>query len=134
MTGRILACLVCALALGAAWPALSHDAKSTGASGAARPVDTETITVVVRPEEEAPKPSVIGVRLGEYVHLKVIGAGGHEIHLHGIDPVFESQPDGSVLASFEASVTGRFRLEMHGEDPLLGPRDRALLYLEVRSK
>jgi len=134
MTGRILTCLVCALAFGAAWPALSHDSKATGASGATQTADTDTITVVVRPEEEAPDPPVVGVRLGEHVHLKVVGAGGHDMHLHGIDPVFEPQPDGSVLASFEASATGRFRLEMHGEDPLLGPRDRALLYLEVRSK
>jgi len=40
----------------------------------------------------------------------------------------------AVEAIEALGATGRFRLEMHGEDPLLGPRDRALLYLEVRSK
>ena len=132
------ACLICALVLLAAPSGFAHETMNAAAgaqpSGAAAADDVETIIIEVDAEGDGVEARVVRTRPGTHIQLKVIGAGGHDLHLHGIDAAFAPQPDGSVIAAFETRHVGRFRLEMHVEDALLGTRDKPLLYLEVRSK
>jgi hypothetical protein len=63
--------------------------------------------------------------------LTVQGVAARELHLHGYDVVFSGEP---ARAIFDATHTGRFALKMHVEDELLGKRERAVLYIEVRER
>jgi hypothetical protein len=86
----------------------------------------ETINIVVT---EASEAHVVGVKRGTHVNLTVSGVEAEELHLHGYDIEFKGEP---ALGSFIAAHTGRFALEMHIVDDLLGKRARAVLYIEVR--
>ena len=88
--------------------------------------DIDTINIVVTKTSEA---HVVGVKRGSDVHLSVHGVEAKELHLHGYDIEFKGEP---ALGSFFAAHTGRFALEMHIVDELLGKRARAVLYIEVR--
>jgi hypothetical protein len=90
------------------------------------PQDIDTINVTVTETSEA---HVVGVKPGTQVNLSVHGVEAKELHLHGYDIEFKGEP---ALGSFIAAHTGRFALEMHIVDDLLGKRARAVLYIEVR--
>jgi len=56
------------------------------------------------------------------------------LHLHGYDIEVIGEVDQPALFVFDAVHTGRFALEMHVEDDLLGSTERAVLYIEVREQ
>ena len=100
-------------------------------SAASRNADTN-IDVTVDPD--APAARVIRVRRGAHVHLTVRGAGANAMHLHGYGIEVPGEADQPALFIFEAAHTGRFALEMHVEDDLLGKGEKAVLYIEVREQ
>jgi hypothetical protein len=82
----------------------------------------------------APTAQVVRVTRGAHVHLTVRGAGANEMHLHGYDIEVQGVMGQPALFVFEATHTGRFALEMHVEDDILGKREKAALYIEVREQ
>ena len=52
---------------------------------------------------------------------------GYAIEVNG-------EADQPALIVFDAVHTGRFALEMHVEDDLLGKGEKAVLYIEVRAQ
>jgi hypothetical protein len=44
----------------------------------------------------------------------------------------QGEADQPALFVFDATHTGRFALEVHVEDELLGKTEKAVLYIEVR--
>jgi hypothetical protein len=103
----------------------------TEPSAASRDADTN-IDVTVDPD--APAAQVVRVRRGAHVHLTVRGAGSNAMHLHGYGIEVQGEADQPALFIFEAAHTGRFALEVHVEDDLLGKVEKAVLYIEVREQ
>ena len=108
-----------------------HDAGTT-AEGKASSQDADT-NIVVTVDPDAPA-QVVRVIRGAYVHLTVHGTGANELHLHGYDIKVKGEADQPALFVFDATHTGRFALEMHVEDDLLGSTEKAVLYIEVREQ
>lgn len=77
---------------------------------------------------------VVAITLGELVTISVIGAGTGELHVHGYDlevPATDGQP---AVFALEATYSGRFPVMTHVHDPLLGDREKAVFYLDVRTR
>jgi hypothetical protein len=126
---RIFLCT--ALALMAGQGAFAHGTGQQGGEAVApvaASLDVEAIDVTVTETSDA---HVVGITRGTQVHLTVRGTAASELHLHGYDAAFSGEP---ARAVFDAVHTGRFALKMHAEDELLGKRERAVLYLEVRER
>ena len=116
-----------ALGLGAGAGALAHDTKAPGPAGNG--------TVVVQEVAVDPGAAVgatVVVPLGAYVQLTVSGAGAGEVHLHAFGLEAEAEEGQPVVLEFGAAQAGRFPVEMHVDDPLLGQREKAILFVEVR--
>lgn len=90
------------------------------------------MTVTVDPD--APVAPVVQVPQGTHVHLSVVGAGANALHLHGYGIAVKAEPDQPASVTFDALHTGRFALEMHLDDDLLGRGEKAVLYIEVRQQ
>ncbi|HUF88044.1 MAG TPA: hypothetical protein VMM59_11740 [Thermohalobaculum sp.] len=125
-----LAAAVLALAPGPA--ALAHET-GTGTGGQGAGASGVQVGLTVRLHPDAAMPAVVQVPLGAHVHLTVIGAGAGELHLHGYDILAEGGGEAPAVIVFDAAHAGRFPLEAHVEDDLLGRRDKAVLYVEVRA-
>ncbi len=54
----------------------------------------------------------LSVTKGDSVQVEVTGAPGEELHLHGYDKTLELGADGAGTLAFEATVQGRFELEL----------------------
>ena len=54
----------------------------------------------------------ITVAKGDSVQVEVTGAPGEELHLHGYDKTLELGADGAGTLAFEATIQGRFELEL----------------------
>jgi hypothetical protein len=80
------------------------------------PQDIDTLNVIVTETSEA---RVVVVKRGTQVDLSVSGVDAEELHLHGYDIEFKGEP---AQGAFVAAHTGRFALEMHIVDDLLGKR------------
>jgi hypothetical protein len=109
----------------------SHRAAAAEATGSTQDADTE---IVVTIDPDASAAEVVRVNQGAHVHLTVLGAGANEMHLHGYDIEIKGEPDQPAMVTFEATHTGRFPLQMHIEDDLLGSGEKAVLYIEVRGQ
>ena len=109
-----------------------HDAATT-AEGVASSETADT-EIVVTIDPDAPAAEVVRITRGAHVHLTVNGAGVNELHLHGYDIEVEGEAGQPALFVFDATHTGRFPLEMHVEDDLLGKGEKAVLYIEVRQQ
>jgi FtsP/CotA-like multicopper oxidase with cupredoxin domain len=108
-----------------------HTGKSAAEpSAASRDADTNVDVTI---DADAPA-QVIRITRGAHVHLTVRGAGANEMHLHGYGIEVMGEADQPALIVFDASHTGRFALEMHVEDDLLGKGEKAVLYIEVREQ
>jgi hypothetical protein len=90
--------------------------------------------IVVTVDPDAPVAQVVRITRGAHVHLTVLGVGASEMHLHGYDIEVKGEADQPALFVFDATHTGRFHLEMHVEDDLLGNTEKAVLYIEVREQ
>jgi hypothetical protein len=119
-------------ALSATPNATAHDTAGPDAAAPAA-VREDATALIATVDPEAPVAAPIQVALGAHVHLTVLGAGPGALHLHGYDltaSIAEGQP---AIFVFDATHAGRFPLMGHVTDPLLGSRERAVLYIEVRA-
>jgi len=90
------------------------------------------VTVSVSPDGQG--STLVRVSRGTRLRLTLLGAGAGALHLHGYDITVEAEEGEPAVFVFDATATGRFPLEMHVEDDLLGEGEKALLYLEVREQ
>lgn len=111
------------------WDGLRAHDPGAGGHGA-RPAGP-LLAVAVRVDPSEPVPPVVTVPLGAHVRLSVTGTGDRELHLHGYDVEAQGGAGPAVLA-FHAAHEGRFPLESHVEDDLLGRRGKPVLFVEVR--
>jgi FtsP/CotA-like multicopper oxidase with cupredoxin domain len=71
-------------------------------------------------EDGAMTPEEIEVGEGDRVRLRVTSDEQMEVHLHGYDIEREVAPGGPATLSFEADLTGRFEIEDHESEEVLG--------------
>lgn len=86
------------------------------------------ITVEVSPDAEAP---VLRLPQGEAVRLVIGGLPAGPLHLHGHDITVTADAAGRATIDIDTRHAGRFPMVAHREDPLLGAREIAVLYLEI---
>jgi hypothetical protein len=77
-------------------------------------------TIDLAVEDGAMTPEEIEVGEGDRVRLKVSSGEQMEIHLHGYDIEREVTPGEPATLSFEADLTGRFEIEDHDTEEVLG--------------
>jgi FtsP/CotA-like multicopper oxidase with cupredoxin domain len=77
-------------------------------------------TIDLSVEDGAMTPEEIEVGEGDRVRLRVTSDEQMEIHLHGYDIEREVAPGGPATLSFEADLTGRFEIEDHESEEVLG--------------
>jgi hypothetical protein len=77
-------------------------------------------TIELTVEDGAMTPEEIEVREGDRVRLRVTSDEQMEIHLHGYDIEREVAPGEPATLSFEADLTGRFEIEDHESEEVLG--------------
>ena len=65
-------------------------------------------------------PEEISVDEGELVNLRITSDAPLEFHLHGYDLEEEVEPGEPAELSFEAATTGRFEIEDHDAESVLG--------------
>jgi Cupredoxin-like domain len=72
-------------------------------------------------DDGAMTPDEVEVREGDRVTLEITTSDAPtEIHLHGYDIEGEAAPGEPATLSFEADLTGRFEIEDHETDKVLG--------------
>jgi hypothetical protein len=126
-------------------PAQGADAHGTGTQGnAAESVSTSPsqlpeiqlpeIRLTVTVDPDAPIAQIVQVARGMHVRLSVFGVGTSTLHLHGYDIEANAAPDHPAMFNFDSIHTGRFALEMHLDNDILGRNGKAVLYIEVREQ
>lgn len=68
----------------------------------------------------AMSPEEISVSEGDRVNLRITADEPLEFHLHGYDLEEEVEPGEPAELSFDATTTGRFEIENHDTDAVLG--------------
>jgi len=122
-----------ALALPPGQGAFAHGSGQQGGATVSASSQQPATQLTVTVDPDAPVAQVIQVARGAHVHLSVVGVGTNALHLHGYDIVVNAEPDQPAYVIFDAVHTGRFALEMHLDDDLLGRGEKAVLYIEVRA-
>lgn len=82
---------------------------------------------------EGPAQTIV-IRRGTKVRLIMHAPTGTKLHLHGYDLGGTAADGAPVIITFDAEHTGRFQIEAHGVEDLLGRREKALAYVEIRSE
>jgi len=77
-------------------------------------------TIDLAVENGAMTPDEVEVAEGNRVRLRVTSDEPIEIHLHGYDLEREVAPGEPATLSFEADLTGRFEMEDHESEEVLG--------------
>ncbi len=65
-------------------------------------------------------PNTITLEEGDRVYLRITSDHPVELHIHGYDLEEELEPGKTEELSFDATITGRFELEDHEADAVLG--------------
>lgn len=74
------------------------------------------------------------VRQGAAVRLVLHAPAGTELHMHGYDLAGTAGRDMPVVMTFSAHRLGRFPIEVHGIEDVLGRKEKVLAYIEVRAE
>jgi heme/copper-type cytochrome/quinol oxidase subunit 2 len=82
--------------------------------------ETQEEVVAVAINEATMSPPEVTVYEGEQVKLQIISDRPIEFHLHGYDLTEEVEPGETADLSFEATDTGRFAIEDHSTDAVIG--------------
>jgi hypothetical protein len=80
----------------------------------------DVFDLVVKDGKLASGQSVIQVRRGEQVVLRISSDATDELHLHGYDLHARIIPQETAVLEFSANRTGRFTLELHEAQTELG--------------
>jgi hypothetical protein len=65
-------------------------------------------------------PDEVEVEVGDHLRLRLTSEEPLQVHIHGYDLQRELAPGKPVTLSFEADLTGRFEIEDHESEELLG--------------
>ena len=103
---------------------LSHQTQITEDSGSAE------VTVIERTLGDGPAETIV-VRQGTTVRLVLHAPGGTQLHLHGYELAGTATAASPVVMTFHADHAGRYPIEAHGVQDVLGRTDKALAYLEI---
>ena len=82
--------------------------------------ETQEEVVAVAINEGTMSPLEVTVYEGNQVNLQIISDRPIELHLHGYDLTEEVEPGETADLSFEATDTGRFGIEDHNTDAVIG--------------
>ncbi len=82
--------------------------------------ETQEEVVAVAVNEGTMSPPEVTVYEGNQVNLQIISDRPIEFHLHGYDLTEEVEPGETANLSFEATDTGRFGIEDHTTDAVIG--------------
>ncbi len=82
--------------------------------------ETQEEVVAVAINEGRMSPPEVTVYEGNQVNLQIISDRPIEFHLHGYDLTEEVEPGETANLSFEATDTGRFGIEDHTTDAVIG--------------
>jgi FtsP/CotA-like multicopper oxidase with cupredoxin domain len=104
--------LLVLVALGVLYFALRPGPDGSGGSA------EQTIDLAI--ENGAMTPDEIEVREGDLVTLRITADEPLEVHVHGYDLEGEVSPGEPATLSFEADLTGRFDIEDHESETVLG--------------
>ena len=77
---------------------------------------------------------VVEVDHGERVRVMIHGAGAGKLHFHGYDIEIEAVDGQPVVLDINADHRGRFPVMAHVHDAVLGDQEKALLYVDVRTR
>ncbi len=113
MTRALIVVLLVLLGLGALFFALRPD--TTASSGEAQ---EQTFDVSISGGEM--EPGELSVTEGDQVNLRITSEEPVEVHLHGYDLEREVEPGEPGEISFEADTSGRFEIEDHETEAVLG--------------
>lgn len=97
---------------------LRPDSPAPESSPSAGETQEQTFDLAVN--EGVMNPEEISVKEGDRVNLRIIADESFEFHLHGYDLEEEVEPDEPAELSFDATTTGRFEIENHSTDAVLG--------------
>lgn len=107
----------------------AHGTGTTHEAATAEEKPALEIEIAIDQSANAP---VVQIQHGAFVHLSISGAGNHELHFHGYDITADADTDGNAMFVFHALRTGRFAIVAHGIEDLLGRKEKAVAYVEVR--
>ena len=82
--------------------------------------ETQEEVVAVAINEGIMSPPEVTVYEGNQVNLLITSVRPIEFHLHGYDLIEEIEPGETADLSFEATDTGRFGIEDHNTDAVIG--------------
>lgn len=134
MTGALLLCSPAATgwAYDKADPS-THQMHGSVPEGSGTPVDPgrPEATVIERTLGDGPAETIV-VSQGTTVRLVLHAPAGTRLHLHGYELAGTATEASPVVMTLHADHAGRFPIEAHGVQDVLGRTDKALAYLEVR--
>ena len=82
--------------------------------------DWSKVTFDLAVREGAMTPDEVEVEEGCHLRLRLTSEEPLQVHIHGYDLQRELAPGKPVTLSFEADLTGRFEIEDHESEELLG--------------
>ena len=97
---------------------LRPDSPATDPSGSAGGSQEQTFDLAI--DDGTMSPEEISVEEGDRANLRITADEPLEFHLHGYDLEEEVQPNEPAELSFDATTTGRFEIENHDTDAVLG--------------
>jgi hypothetical protein len=100
--------------------ALWHFFSAPGPASSNPAPGKDVFDLVVKDGQLASGQSVIQVRQGEQVVLRISSNASDELHLHGYDLHARISPRETAVLEFNANRTGRFTLELHEANTELG--------------
>jgi hypothetical protein len=111
----------------------THQVNGSEPEASGTPEDTGRFesTVIERTLGDGPAETIV-VSQGVTVRLVLHAPAGTQLHLHGYDLVGTATEASPVILILQADHPGRYPIEAHGVEDVLGRTDRALTYLEIR--
>lgn len=135
MTGAVLLCAPAGIgwAHDKADHAPAHQVHGSGpeAAGTAEDAGSSEATVIERTLGDGPSETIV-VGQGATIRLVLHAAAGTQVHLHGYDLAGTATDESPVVMTFHAHRPGRYPIEAHGVQDVLGRTNKALAYIEVR--
>lgn len=117
-TRNLVLLLIFLLALVGLFLLLRPDPPVSDPSTSASEAQEQAFEIAIN--EGVMSPEEISVEEGDRVSLWITADEPLEFHLHGYDLEEEVEPDGPAELAFDATMTGRFDIENHTTDAVLG--------------
>ena len=114
MTRTLIVALLALVGLGALFLVLRPDTTASSSGGP----EERTFDVSITGDEM--DPGEVSVTEGDRVTLRLTSEEPVEVHLHGYDLEEEVEPGEPTEVSFDADLTGRFEIENHETEAVLG--------------